>query len=439
MLNDAQGHALTGATAEALPHYEQAVRAFTLSYGDAAKLCEAARQASPTFAMAHLAKAWMFTLSNDCQFIPGARALLATARALPLNEREAAHASALAHAVEGYRASAVRILDRHLMRHPRDLIAHFAALHQDAFRGEFASVRDRSARALPFWSRGMPSFGIMRSFYGFGLEEAGNYAQSEDVSREAAALEPYGYWPHHAVSHVLEMTGRPRDGLAWMDERDAFWSGKDNQSRVHIWWHKALFHVELGDFDAALAIYDGPVQATQRPIGISLTNATALLWRLEMLGIDAGDRWQSLAKLWEGHADGKLCLFADVHAAMTAIRAGDSATLDRLRAVMSATAASGAEPSHAYRAIGLPLVDGLTAYHRGDHASALEHLLAARYDLWLIGGSHAQRDVVEWTIADAAIRSGQRDVAVALANERLSHRPQSAVNQRLKGAAEALA
>ena len=65
----------------------------------------------------------------------------------------------------------------------------------------------------------------MLSFYGFGLEELGDFSRAEDISREAAELEPYGYWPHHAVSHVMEMTGRPQEGLKWMDSREALWNG----------------------------------------------------------------------------------------------------------------------------------------------------------------------------------------------------------------------
>ncbi len=278
----------------------------------------------------------------------------------------------------------------------------------------------------------------MLSFLGFGLEEAGDYERWEATAREAAELEPYGYWPHHAVSHVLEMTGRPAEGLAWMASREPFWSGKDNTNRVHIWWHKALFHVELGDYASALDIYDGPIMATQRPIGLSLTNASALLWRLETLGFDAGDRWQALSALWDGHNDGRLCVFTDVHAAMAALRAGNGASVDRLLGAMRATAADGTEAAPIYRDIGLPVVLGLRAFHHGDYAQAVEHLLPARFDLWKMGGSHAQRDVIDWTLTEAAVRAGLRDVALSLAHERLGSRPDSAPNRRFLGHAEAI-
>ncbi|MGE0767594.1 MAG: tetratricopeptide repeat protein [Hyphomicrobiaceae bacterium] len=437
MAKDAQGLELTSATQPAADAFDAGVRAFSLSYGDTLGAFEAAREAAPQCPMAHIGKAWVFALANDAVLVKNAMPLMEAARALPMNAREKVHLAALEHAVKGRRQSATAVLDPHLMREPLDLLGHFAAMLLDAFQGRFPNVRDRSARALPQWSPSMANYGIMLSFYGFGLEEAGNYARAEEVSRAAAELEPHGYWPHHAVSHVLEMTGRPAEGLDWMNSRMPFWAGDKNASRTHIWWHKALFHVELGEYEQALAVYDGPIAETQRPLGISLTNGSALLWRLEMLGYDGGARWQTLAKLWAGHADGELCLFADIHAAMAALRAGDGIELDRLLAAMRATAASGGEASSSYRDIGLPIVEGLVAFDRRAYAEAAEKLLACRYHLWRIGGSHAQRDVIEWTLNEAATRAGMTAVAIALANERLAQRPQSAPNRRFLARANA--
>jgi tetratricopeptide (TPR) repeat protein len=257
MSNDAQGHELSGASAESVEIYNQAQRAFHLGYGDAIGLFDTALEASPHFVMAHLAKAWAFALANDPQLLKNARDLLAAAAALAMNERERAHLAALRHLTSNARMAAVSVLDRHLMRYPFDLIAHQAAMLMDGFLGRFRWVRDRSARALPLWSKDQPGYGIMLSFHGFGLEEAGDYARAEDESRAAAELEPHSFWPHHTVAHVMEMTGRPEDGLGWMAAREPFWSSPDNLTRVHIWWHKSLFHVELGQYDAALACTTG--------------------------------------------------------------------------------------------------------------------------------------------------------------------------------------
>ena len=305
-------------------------------------------------------------------------------------------------------------------------------------------MRDRSARALPFWSKDQPGYGTLLAFHAFGLEEAGDYPRAEDESRAAAELEPSSFWPHHTVAHVMEMTGRPEDGLGWMAAREPFWSTADHMNQVHIWWHKALFHLELGQYDAALALYDGPVCATQRPVALSLTNATALLWRLdtlssEMGGCDLGDRWREQADLWRDRADGKCLVFADIHAAMAELRSGREALVEQRLMAMRETASSSVEAAGLYRKVGIPIVGGLAAFHRGDYADAVESLLPVRFDLWRIGGSYAQRDVVNWTLTEAAARAGQRDVAMSLAHERLATRPRSAPNRRFLRRAEAIA
>jgi tetratricopeptide (TPR) repeat protein len=429
MAQDAQGHQLSGATAAVVATYDEAVRAFNLVHGDAIGLFDEARQAAPDFSMAHLGKAWVFTVANDPVLRTQAEALVEIARLLPLNEREQAHLAALSHLCRGARATAVAVLDRHLMRYPFDLVAHQGAALTDGFLGRFHWVRDRTARALPFWSKDQPGYGTLLALHAFGLEEAGDYARAEDESRAAAELEPLSFWPHHTVAHVMEMTGRPEDGLGWMTAREALWSSPGHVNQVHIWWHKALFHIELGQYDAALALYDGPLCATQRPVALSLTNASALLWRLDTLGCDIGDRWRDLAALWDGHADGRCLVFADIHAAMAELRSGQEGMVERRLAAMRATAASDAEAADLYRSVGIPVVEGLAAFNHSAYTEAVKLLLQVRFDLWQIGGSYAQRDVVNWTLMEAAIRAGQRDVALSLAYERLGTRPRSAPNR----------
>jgi tetratricopeptide (TPR) repeat protein len=438
MLRDAQRHDLSGATPEAIEAFNAGVRAFTLVYGDTLGLYEAARAAAPAFIMAHLGKAWVLSLASDPILAQEARQLLEAARTLPRNERESAHLAALSHAVAGHRAAAVAILDRHLMAYPFDLVAHMAALQMDGHLGRFPLARARSARALPCWAKAQESYGILLSFFAFGLEEAGDYSQAEEVARAAAELEPFGYWPHHCVSHVMEMTGQPQLGLDWMSARAPFWSAKENNNRVHIWWHKALFHIELGQYAAALEVYDGPILAAMRPASISICNASSLLWRLELLGCDVGPRWQQLAARWEGHADGRLYVFCDIHAAMTELRAGQDDALVRRLAAMRATAADHSEAAPLYRDVGLPLVEALAAFHHGAYARAVELLLPVRFELWKMGGSHAQRDVIDFTLAEAAARAGLRDVALSLAHERLGTRPKSVPNRRFLAQAQAI-
>ncbi|WP_144183256.1 tetratricopeptide repeat protein [Elioraea rosea] len=437
-MRDAQGHPLSGATGEAASAYEEGARAFVLVYGDALARFDAAIAASPQFSMAYLAKAWALLLANDPGTLALAKATVEAARPLERNEREQAHFAALSHAVGGARTSAAAILDRHLRGAPLDLVAHQAAMALDLWAGRPDLMSARPARAMPFWSRNQPGYGTILAYRGFGLEEMGEYRRAEDASREAAELEPCSFWPHHTVSHVMEETARPRDGLAWMAEREAFWASPGHVFQLHIWWHRALFHIELGKYDAALELYDGPVRATQRPVGTHLTNAPSLLWRLDALGCDVGNRWAELAALWQGHADGRSLVFTDIHAAMAELATGDHSAVARRVEAMRTTAGRGSEVSEAYARVGLPAVEGFAAFRSEAYGPAVDHLLRAQRELWRMGGSHAQRDVVAWTSIEAAIRAGYRDVALALAHERIAARPSSVPNQQWMERAEAL-
>lgn len=105
---------------------------------------------------------------------------------------------------------------------------------------------------------------------------------------------------------------------------------------------------------------------------------------------------------------------------------------------MRETAVAGSAAAGLYRTVGIPIGEGLPAFHRGAYAKAVELLLPVRFELWRIGRSDAQRDVIDWTLTEAAARAGQRDVAVSLAHERLAIRPRSAPNRRFLCHAEAI-
>jgi hypothetical protein len=124
---------------------------------------------------------------------------------------------------------------------------------------------------------------------------------------------------------------------------------------------------------------------------------------------------------------------------MTLLRAGEAKAFDDLQAAAIDMASSDAAQATAYRVIGLPVFEALRAFDSGAHTRAVELLLPARFDLWRMGGSKAQRDLVDWTLTEAAVRGGVRDVALALANERLALRPESIPNQTFLVRAEALA
>jgi hypothetical protein len=436
---DAQGNAVSGGTPDAVDRLDQAIRAFSIGHGDVLGLLDAAAALSPGMPMVLIAKAWIFAFPLDPKLAVMAGELAARARVLAMNERERTLLGALDLMLDGQRRASVTVLDAHLLDYPRDLLAHCVGLYADTLLGRSYLIRDRTARAMPFWSPDTPGFAVLRTCHSFGLEEAGSYAEAEDEARAAIALEPHLYFAHHTVAHCMEMTGRPADGVAWCRERAAFWASADSGSQSHLWWHTTLFHVELDQFGEALDLYDGPLMRTLRPIGFSVCDPAALLWRLDTLGCDVGRRWHDLLPRWDGRADGRSTVFTDMHAAMTELRSGHEALAEARLTAMRETAAGTGEAASIYREVGVPLVEGLIAFHREAYDDCAARLFPLRAEIWRIGGSHAQRDIVDWTLTTAALRAGKKALAQGLVYERLAARPESLINRRFQRTVEQLA
>lgn len=434
MIRDRQGNPLAHATPEARDHFDAGCEAFALYSGDPVGAFDAAIAAAPDCAMAHLARAWCFTLATEPEAAEAARGMLAALAPRTMDDRAAGHRAALTAALAGEWTLAARRLERHSLAFPRDLIALQAGHLIDFLRADARTLRDRIARALPHW-RGVPGQSLILGMHAFGLEETGDHARAEATGRAAVEADPRDCWAHHAVAHVMEMQGRPAEGLAWIMGREGHWAAEENFFKVHNWWHRALCHIELDQPDQALALFDGPVGggATAQ----DLIDAAALLWRLDLMGIDVGRRWDAVSDAWGAHDDGRLYPFNDMHAALAHLGAGRE---DRVAALLARMdGAAGSETAGWIARIARPLVEGMRDFRAGRHAAAAEKLWSGRHIANAFGGSHAQRDLIDWTLAEAALRGGLAEMAEGLAHERLALRPHSPVNARLLGRARGLA
>ena len=429
MITDRNGYALSGATADAATHYEEAVTAFNIYRGDPMAALELAIEIAPRFAMAHILKAYLLGLATEPEATSLAKQVLSTTMSLTLDDRETSHVAALEALLDGAWTTAALRLDWHNMQWPRDLVALQAGHLIDFFRASARNLRDRIARVLPKWSPDMAGFPVVLGMYAFGLEEMGDYAKAEETGRRAIELEPLDCWAHHAVAHVLEMQGRAADGIAWMQTREPHWSGDANFFKVHNWWHRALYHLDLGQGDQSLALYDAEIRKARSAVALDLVDASALLWRLNLTGHDVGNRWTEVAATWDAHADGRSYPYNDWHAVMAYLGADRQADVERIIEALRDANPRFDEVAGWSRGIGLPLVEGFSAFWRGDYRTAVERLHGVRFIANSFGGSHAQRDIIDWTLTEAATRGGLRDVAQALAAERIAVKPHSPINR----------
>lgn len=427
MHKDRQGNAVPGASAEAVELLDEAVAAFALYRGDPMTLTDLAITTAPDFTMAKVFKGYLLALATEPAAAAGARDVLAELRRAPLDERASSHATALRMLLDGQWNAAAEALAVHSLVYTRDFIALHVGHLLDFYRANANSLRDRIGRALVHCSEDVPGHSLLLGMYAFGLEETRDFARAEETGRCAVTLQPLDVWAHHAVTHVFEMQGRRIDGIDWMIARYPHWSGDDNFFRGHNWWHRALFHLDAEQFDDVLTLYDGPIRAGHSPTALDLVDASALLWRVHLGGQDVGNRWVEVAQAWDAHADARLYPFNDWHAAMAYLGADRAADAERLltrfrdNAETSDAAAWGRE-------LAVPLIEGFAAFWRGEYETAIVRLTGLRRIAERLGGSNAQRDIIAWTLTEAALRAGERDLAEQLAQERVRAKPRSRIN-----------
>ncbi|WP_439686510.1 Tetratricopeptide repeat protein [Cupriavidus oxalaticus] len=430
-LTDSRDLAVSTQNARSVELYETALRLLNGYYGDPLGVIDTALDADPGFAMGHALRAGLMLTAGDGTAEPMLRDSVEAGEALAgLNERERRHLAAARAWLDGEFERSLRRYGDIVVDYPRDLLAIQVAHLGDFLLGQSSMLRDRVAQALPHWDDGMPGYGYLLGMHAFGLEETQLYGRAEESGRRALELNPRDPWAVHAVAHVMEMQGRLEDGIAWLDARRDDWS-EDNMLAVHNWWHLALFQLEAGNTDDVLALYDREISRPAPAIALDLVDASALLWRLHLRGVDVGTRWQPVADDWLGRGAAGYYAFNDVHAVMASLGAHRPAAVDQLRAALERAALGNGTNAMMARDVGLPVADALVSFEQGDYAGAIDLLLPVRLIAHRFGGSHAQRDVIGLTLIESALRAGRRNLALALTAERAALKPISPSLHRL--------
>ncbi|MFO1061394.1 MAG: tetratricopeptide repeat protein [Dongiaceae bacterium] len=439
-LTDSRGVPVSTGNRASLDALEQATTLLLGYFNDPLAVIEGAIAADPGFVMGHCFRAGLMALATDKGAEPALAESVAAAEGLwsSANERERGHIRAARAWLDGNFDRSIALYGDILVDQPRDVLALQIAHVGDFFLGQSSLLRDRVARVLPDWNESVPGMSYVLGMHAFGLEEMGDYRRAEERGRRALAIEPRDPWAVHAVAHVMEMEGRLGDGIAWLEGRRQDWA-PDNGFAFHNWWHLALYHLDRGDHETVLRLYDSAIRPGRSQLPLEMLDATALLWRLELRGGDAGNRWAELADAWEAKAEDAYYVFNDMHAMMAFVAEGRVDAAARLLAAQERRAEAGGANAMMVRDVGLPVCRAINAFGRGDYRTAVELLLPVRPIAHRFGGSHAQRDVLSLTLLEAAIRGGQGRLARALAAERTDLKPTSPFNWRLAARANAAA
>ncbi|MGH3878305.1 MAG: FAD/NAD(P)-binding protein [Actinophytocola sp.] len=405
----------------------EAAEAFTLGVDqvlsgqqDALEYLTAATEADPGFALGH-AVIGLLGLEIGAPVDVAARVRDAQAFAVGGDDRERSFVAAVVARAADLDAGG-RALLRHIKAYPRDALAVNVAVPTIAFGG---ITSDRETWSLvESLQRDYGDDWWYLSQLAFVRQDQGRWEEAEALSSRALAAEPRSGHAVHARTHVFYETGEHKDGLSWLNGWINRW-GPASDGRVHFTWHAALHELMLGDDAAVRRRYDNDLAPPAVAGPRALVDSASLLWRCEM------------TRDWDGRVGANAVLdvspddwlarpataFAAMHAAIAMAAARDE---DRLRALR--TYAAGHD-SAVYRQVVAPLCAGLADVVAGRWNAAVAQLDAIRPHVERLGGSAAQREVIEDTYVHALASAGRHEEAAAVLSARLDRRPPSPLEQ----------
>jgi tetratricopeptide (TPR) repeat protein len=369
----------------------------------------------PDFALAHAGAAVCYFLDER---FPDARAAAERARAAAghATSRERGHVEAMALLVAGRSDLAERAMREHLAAYPRDLAVaqrlYFIWFWQGRFPEMLALTRDLV--------RHHPGNSFMMGLHAFALEEGGCIPEAFATAEVAVARNPRDAWAIHALAHTVYEMGSARAGLSLLPPAihpctHLGWF------RNHLLWHLALMHFACGDYARASRMSRAAFERNPSSIPGNLHDSISLLWRLDLVGAEVGDRWQPFAAIAHERLDRQALLFHAAHLAMALAAAGDWETAERQLGMLRERVAK--DRTGLVGDVLIPLIEGLHAFAGGDYRRVVERIEPLRARVVALGGSRAQRDVFHDTLLEACFRASDAPRAQRLLAERVARRP----------------
>ena len=362
--------------------------------------------------------------------VAAARKAAARARELAsgTTEREQGHIDALCLAIEGKPVELLAATRAHLARHPRDAMVAAPATGVFGLIG-FSGRQGREPEQVEFLDALAPHLADdwwFQAVYAFALEETGRLDEALDLIERSMAQNPANAHGAHIKAHVLYERGEDRQALDYLDAWLPTYS-REGLMHCHISWHVALFALTLGQTERAWRVYESQVHpgGAWGPALNVATDAPAFLWRAELAGHPRRpELWQQVRDYARTSFPKAGIAFVDVHRALAHVAAGDADGIAAIVSDLQERVAAGRSPAGDV----VPrLAAGLHAYGRGDWAGAIATLEPALAATVRIGGSRAQRDLVENTLLAAYLKAGRTDDARRLVAAHAERRPTVAV------------
>ncbi|CDP51442.1 hypothetical protein [Devosia sp. DBB001] len=420
MAQDALGNSISAASDAALSGIDDFVSGF-LAYEKKAANVLGAADADPdsTIAQIYAGFSWMFLEAagaEDQAALYLARARLTEASA---NRRETMMLAQLERWIAGDIPGVQAIGEQIVDEFPTDLAS--AKLHQyfSFNRGDAASML-RIARKIEASSPENPH---VHGMLAFGYEQMHEIEKAETAARKALSLKEKEPWAQHALAHVMLSQGRVREGVQFMGDASRTWVDLNSFMYTHNWWHKALFHISLGDEQSVFDAYDQHVWSQEKDYSQDQVGAVSLLARMEIAGMNVGNRWEDVADHMRSRARDTIQPFLTIQYLYGLARAERAEADLLMQAVEDKARSADAFDRLVWHEVVLPGCRGVLAHARGNYGEAVKYLSVANPRIAQIGGSHAQRDLFGQILLDAHLKAGNWAIARQLLEMRRTWDP----------------
>jgi hypothetical protein len=405
MQHDRLGNPVTAMRAPTLGAVDDFIEGF-LAYETRAEGIVAAADAAPESCLANVYAGflWMFLEAPDAA-LHAAQYLDAAQRAAPTaTRREQLNTALLGAWAADDLPGTLSLCDQVSDEFPRDLVIVKLQQYLEFNRGNPPAML-RVALKVQGCNAHVP---YMHGMTAFAYEQCHLLEEAETAARTALDLKRKEPWAQHALAHVLLTRGRIDEGARFLEGMRDTWSGLNSFMLTHCWWHLALFYLSQGRNARVLEIYDRYCWAVARNYSQDQIGAVSLLARMELAGIDVGERWQDLADYLVARAHDTVQPFLTLQYILGLARAGRREAADTLlSAVRHAAEFKPRFSREVWQHVALPACEGLGAYAQGDFETAWRHLGSALPRMLEAGGSHAQRDLFDQLLLDAAIKTGR--------------------------------
>ena len=379
--------------------------------------------ADPSFALAHVALARGLFMDAEVTL---ARASASRARELvtAASEREQSHVNAICLALEGRPVPAMQATLAHLQTWPRDALVLLPATSVFGLYG-FSGDAAHEEQLYQLLASLAPAYGQdwwFDAVHAFAACETGRLEQAWTLIERSLAQHPRNAHAAHFRSHVMYERGETAAILAYLQG----WLpalGKRSLMHCHLSWHLALAALAEGRRELAWEAYRAGVHpggSWGPPLNV-VTDGASFLWRAELAGEPRPALlWREIHVHAEQSFPNAGMAYADVHRLLACVVEEDTATLARLRADIQQRVADQRYPPGD---VVLRIDAGMAAYEAGDWNAAIRSLMQALPQTVRIGGSRAQRDLVEFTLVAACLKADRPEEARALIAAQAERRP----------------